>query len=234
MVGGLPSNSVRFAEARTCVTPAQTGTFPAMSIGDAEAFREAIIGASLELGQAYGEDGVTMRAIASKLGTSATTLYTCFESKAAIMRELRLRGLQSIGRSILAALDIADPRESLLEATRRYISFARDNPWLYQLLMITETIVTDVVTDEQRGVLQNMYSDPQGVGQRFLKKYEDVTGHPPEDPNAVFAHWWSAVHGVCALAITRRLRADHPVVPIGDLDKFIDDYACGIVDWLLR
>jgi AcrR family transcriptional regulator len=175
-----------------------------------------------------------MRAIASKLGTSATTLYTCFESKAAIMRELRVRGLQSMGRSILSALDIADGRASLLEATKGYIAFARENPWLYQLLMVTESIVTDVVTDEQRNQLNGIYSERGGIRQRFLEKYASVTGHPPKDEHRVFAHWWAAVHGVCALTITRRLRADHPVVPVGDLDEFIDDYANGIVDWLLR
>jgi AcrR family transcriptional regulator len=205
-----------------------------MSIGDAEAFREAIIGASLELGQAYGEDGVTMRAIASKLGTSATTLYTCFESKAAIMRELRVRGLQTMGRSILAALEISDPRESLLAVTKRYVAFARENPWLYQLLMVTETIVSDVVTDEQRNHLKGIYDDRGGIRQRLVEKYQAVTGHPPEDEHRLFANWWSAVHGVCALTITRRLRSDHPVVPLGDLDKFIDDYARSTVEWLLR
>jgi AcrR family transcriptional regulator len=201
-----------------------------MSIGDAEAFREAIIGASLELGQAYGEDGVTMRAIASKLGTSATTLYTCFESKAAIMRELRLRGLQSMGRSILDALEIEDARTSMLEVTKRYIAFARENPWLYQLLMVTETIVTDVVTDEQREELQGI---SRGVRERFVEKYTAVTGHPPEDAVRLFARWWAAVHGVCALTITRRLRSDHPILPLGDTDRFIDEYARGTVDWLL-
>ena len=91
-----------------------------------------------------------------------------------------------------------------------------------------------MVTDEQRVVLQNMYTDHDGVGQTFLRKFEAVPGHPPADPNQVFAPWWAAVHGVCALAITRRLRSDHPVVPIKELDKFIDDYARGIVDWLLK
>jgi AcrR family transcriptional regulator len=205
-----------------------------MSIGDAVAFREAIIGASLELGQAYGEDGVTMRAIASKLGTSATTLYTCFESKAAIMRELRVRGLKTMGASILAALEIPDARASLLEVTKRYIAFARENPWLYQLLMVTEAIVSDVVTAEQKDELHGLYADQGGVRQRLVEKYVSVTGHPPENEHRLFANWWAAVHGVCALTITRRLRADHPIVPIGDLDKFIDDYASSTVDWLLR
>jgi len=205
-----------------------------MSIGDALAFREAIIGASLELGQAYGEDGVTMRAIASKLGTSATTLYTCFESKAAIMRELRVRGVQALARSILEALEIADARASLLEVTRRYIAFARENPWLYQLLMVTDSIITEVVTDEQRDDLKKIYAAPGGIRERFLDKYESVTGGAPEDEHRLFARWWASVHGVCALAITRRLRSDHPMVPVGDLDRFIDDYARGIVDWLLR
>jgi AcrR family transcriptional regulator len=201
-----------------------------MSIGDAEAFREAIIGASLELGQAYGEDGVTMRAIASKLGTSATTLYTCFESKAAIMRELRVRGLQSMGRLVREALEIHDARDSLREVTRRYIAFARENPWLYQLLMVAETIVTDIVTDDQREHLQGIYG---GIREGFLQKYAGVTGGPPVDEHRLFAQWWSAVHGVCALTITRRLRNDHPIIPL-DVDRFIDEYVDGVVDWFLH
>lgn len=202
-----------------------------MSIGDAEAFREAIIGASLELGQAYGEDGVTMRAIASKLGTSATTLYTCFESKAAIMRELRLRGLQSMGKSMLEALEIPDGRTSLLQITLRYVAFARENPWLYQLLMVAEAIVTDVVTEDQRDQLQVLSST---IREQFHARYESASGHPPTNEYEIFARWWSAVHGLCALTITRRLRSDHPMVPVGDIDKFIEGYASGLVDWLLQ
>ena len=193
---------------------------------DAEAFREAIIGASLELGQAYGEDGVTMRAIAGKLGTSATTLYTCFDSKAAIMRELRVRGLLSVGRALLDALTIADARECLVEVSRRYIAFARDNPWLYTVLFVGETPNSEVLSGTHAQVISQLEVD---IRQSSLEKFATLAGSMPKDPRRAFARWWGAMHGLASLMITRRIRSDHPFLPVGDLDALIDDYIDGVM-----
>jgi AcrR family transcriptional regulator len=200
---------------------------PRVTIGsDAEAFREAIIGASLELGQAYGEDGVTMRAIAGKLGTSATTLYTCFDSKAAIMRELRVRGLLSVGRTLLDALTIADARDCLLEVSRRYIAFARDNPWLYTVLFVGETPNAEVLSGGHAQVVGEL---EQNVRQSFNDKFATLAGGMPKDPRRLFVRWWASMHGLASLIITRRIRSDHPFLPLGDIDALIDDYIDGVM-----
>lgn len=198
--------------------------------GDAETFREAIIGASLELGQAYGEDGVTMRAIASKLGTSATTLYTCFESKAAIMRELRLRGVMSLGRSMLEAFELPDPRECLLEISRRYVGFARDNPWLYTVLFVDETPVSEIVTPAQSELLAQLEVEITG---RFLDRFVELTNRRPTDARRMVVRWWASVHGLASLVITRRVTADHRYLPVGDVDVFVAEYIIGTIDGLV-
>lgn len=197
--------------------------------GDAETFREAIIGASLELGQAYGEDGVTMRAIASKLGTSATTLYTCFESKAAIMRELRLRGTLSLGKSLIEGFDAPSPHECLLEISRRYVAFARDNPWLYTLLFVNETPTSEVVTGAQSERLQVLERE---VTARFLDRFEAFTGRRPLDARRLVVRWWAAAHGLASLLITRRVASDHLYLPVGDVEDFVELYVRGLVDGL--
>jgi AcrR family transcriptional regulator len=197
--------------------------------GDADTFREAIIGASLELGQAYGEDGVTMRAIASKLGTSATTLYTCFESKAAIMRELRLRGVLSLGKSLLEALDIPGPRACLMEVSRRYVAFGRDNPWLYTLLFVDETPTAEVVTAAQSERLQALERELTG---RFMERFMELGGLRPLDSRRVVVRWWAGVHGVASLLITRRVKSDQLYLPVGDVEAFVEDYLGGVVDGL--
>lgn len=195
-----------------------------------ESFREAIIGASLELGQSYGEDGVTMRAIASKLGTSATTLYTCFESKAAIMRELRMRGLMSLGGSLLEAFAIARARDSLLEISRRYVAFGRDNPWLYTVLFVDETPTADVVTAAQAEILQGLQREVTG---RFLDRFVEITGRSDVDPRRMFARWWAGVHGITSLVITRRIRGDSIYLPVDDVDGFVEEYVAGVLDSLM-
>jgi AcrR family transcriptional regulator len=198
---------------------------------DAEAFRQAIIGASLELGQAYGEDGVTMRAIAGKLGTSATTLYTCFDSKAAIMRELRMRGLLSVGRSLLDALAIPDARECLLEVSRRYIAFARDNPWLYTVLFVGDTPNAEVLSGTHAQIIGELESQ---IRENFLEKFAAVAGGMVKDPRRLFTRWWAQLHGLASLIITRRIRSDHPFLPVGDLEALIEDYLDGVMLALLR
>ena len=204
-------------------------SLPMTGHGDAETFREAIIGASLELGQAYGEDGVTMRAIASKLGTSATTLYTCFESKAAIMRELRLRGVMSLGRSLLEAFALPDPRECLLEISRRYVAFARDNPWLYTVLFVEETPISEIVTPGQAEVLAGL---EVAITKRFSERYFDLARRPPTNPHRMVVRWWMAVHGLASLIITRRIKADHRYLPVGDIDEFVEESVLGVIDTL--
>lgn len=197
--------------------------------GDAETFREAIIGASLELGQAYGEDGVTMRAIASKLGTSATTLYTCFESKAAIMRELRLRGVMSLGKSMLDAFDVPDARECFLELSRRYVAFARENRWLYTVLFVEETPISEIVTPGQAEVLAGL---EVAITKRFSERYFDLARRPPTNPHRMVVRWWMSVHGLASLIITRRIKADHRYLPVGDIDDFVEESILGVIDTL--
>ena len=55
---------------------------------------DAIVRAGIELGSDLGEEGLTMRAIAGRLGISATALYQHFESKASILREIRLHAIR--------------------------------------------------------------------------------------------------------------------------------------------
>ncbi len=62
--------------------------------------REAIIEASLAIGTEVGEAGVTMRRIGGRLGVSATALYQHFESKEALLRELRLYGLMRLRETL--------------------------------------------------------------------------------------------------------------------------------------
>ncbi|MBX7080414.1 MAG: TetR/AcrR family transcriptional regulator [Nannocystaceae bacterium] len=200
-------------------------------LGDIEAFREAIIGASLELGQAFGEDGVTMRAIATRLGTSATTLYTCFDSKAAIMRELRMRGLVMLARSLLEGLALPDAREAMHDVSRRYVAFARDNPWLYTLLFMDETTTTEQVLPTHRPLLLEIEAS---VRERIASVYEQLSGRPPAHARRFLVKWWAAMHGASALLITRRVRADHPLLPVDDVEQFVDEYVVELTDGLLR
>jgi AcrR family transcriptional regulator len=192
--------------------------------------REAIIRVSLELGTAYGEEGLTIRGIAAKLGISVTVLYQHFDSKADILREIRLQGLQRLIRSTLAAFELEDLRSSVVETSRAYVAFAREEPWLYRLLFEGDGLPTDVLPDDQR---QLVVAGQSNIRERVFAKYRAIV---PDGPRLarLFARWWSALHGLSSLVVHRYLTPDHALLPVPDLDAFIDDYLEFLADSLIR
>lgn len=194
--------------------------------GDAEEFREAIICVSLELGQAYGEDGVTMRAIASRLGTSATALYSCFENKAAIMRHLRVRGVVSLSRALLEGAGLGDPTSELLGVSRRYLAFARDNPWLYRLLFLDDSLFHHGGMPSEAIALS---AAVQEFATHFVSWVTALNGRAPTHPSRVVGQWWATMHGLASLILTGHIVADHHYLPVGELEELVDAYIRGAV-----
>ena len=195
-----------------------------------EELREAIIRTSLELGTAYGEEGLTIRGIASRLGISVTVLYQHFDSKADILREIRLRGLQRLIQSTLAAFELDDLRSSIIETSRAYVKFACDEPWLYRLLFEGDGLPSSFLPDEQRHLVIAGESD---IRARVLAKYGPLV--PDEQRlSRLFARWLSALHGVSSLVIHRYFTPDHHLFPVPDLDVFISDYVEFLADSLMQ
>jgi AcrR family transcriptional regulator len=192
--------------------------------------REAIIRVSLELGTAYGEEGLTIRGIAAKLGISVTVLYQHFDSKADILREIRLQGLQRLIQSTLVAFELEDLRTSIVETSRAYVAFAREQPWLYRLLFEGDGLPADMLPDDQR---QLIIRGQSSIRERAFAKYRGIV---PDGPRLarLFARWLSALHGLSSLVVHRTLTPDHPLLPVPDLDAFVDDYLEFLADNLIR
>jgi len=198
---------------------------------DRDNLRKAIISASMQIGSELGEDGLTMRSLASALGVSPTAVYQYFDGKTAILREIRVRGLTRLLGSFVSALELETPREVLMTTGRRYIEFARENPWLYRVLFEGSGPARLQLDEEQRVIVA--YSEQRlATGNRQLfaslaMRGEDVLPH-------FLASWWCSLHGLCSLMISGQLVGDTPVVPVVDLDQFIGDHLEYLVSSLLR
>jgi AcrR family transcriptional regulator len=192
--------------------------------------REAIIETGLELGTQYGEEALTMRGIAAKLGISPTTLYQHFDSKAAILQEIRVRGLRQLTTHTLAGFELDDPREALLEISRGYVAFAREHPWLYKLLIESDDLPVEVLNEAQQVLIR---ADLQGIRAHALQRFRAMAGADPQVVNAFMVQWWCGLHGVSSLFVHGRLRPGHAVVPVDDVDATVDGYIVRMVDALL-
>lgn len=199
---------------------------------DGSDLREAILDVSLQLGSEDGADGVTMRAIARRLGVSATALYQHFDSKAAILRAVRFRGLDRMNAFLRPAFELHSPRERLIEQSRRYLQFARDNPWLYCLLMVDED------TEDWYGLEQRereiavasrrltIHTIEEGIRRREFKA-EDL------DASRSATMIWAALHGFALLVLRGRISETHPFFPVESLDALTETFVVSIVHGLV-
>jgi AcrR family transcriptional regulator len=87
-----------------------------------------------KLGNESGDDALTIRNIASHVGISPALLYTYFEGKGALMREMQSMATPQLeaylGTAVAAA---SSPNEALFRLCVAYVEFAREHRWLYSM-----------------------------------------------------------------------------------------------------
>jgi AcrR family transcriptional regulator len=188
--------------------------------------REAILRASLELGTELGEEGLTMRAIAARLGVSATALYQHFDGKAAIHRAIRVYGGEMLTRHLLPAHELADPVARLTEQSLLYVGFARENPWLYRLLFQEEELDWKRVSPQEAEALAVSHH-------KTVKCFTDAvaSGQFRADIDIATAPFllWAANHGLATLILGGRISETHPAFPVKDQEAFVQAFVRSVL-----
>ncbi len=191
------------------------------SAGTQGSLKEAIVQAAIELGTELGEEGLTMRGIAARLGVSATALYQHFEGKASILRAIRFHGLTLMNKELSPAFELADPVDQVRDSGLRYINFARSNPWLYSLLFAGEQIDFGSLTEQERAAI--FYSQ-NAVRTAFRNGKEQGKLRADIDVETAPFLMWAANHGLAMLMITGRISEKHPGFPVRSEAEFIDSF----------
>ncbi len=194
---------------------------------DRSGLREGIIEVSLELGGELGEEGLTMRGIAARLGVSATALYQHFESKAEILRAIRHYGLESLTDALRPADDRQDPVDRLHAQALHYVQFARENPWLYCILMEEDQVEwKELLEEEAKGMLA-----PVELVRSCLRDGVDKGKFRSNlDPDTGTFQLWAAVHGLSSLLLSGRVSEQHPALPVADEEAFVRAFVAGMID----
>ncbi len=191
----------------------------------------AIVEAAMELGSETGEEGLTVRGIASRLDISATALYQHFDNKSAILREIRRHGVDLLWANVESTLTVQDTAERLERMLHKYVEFAQEHPWLYSVLMEHEEVVWDELDEEEsmlflRPLLGFRESLREDVRRGVFTDEFDVE-------SASF-QVWAAVHGFCSLLINGRIAEDHPAFPVAQMGPLLDNFVKNLVYCTLR
>jgi AcrR family transcriptional regulator len=179
----------------------------------------AIVDAARDLMAERGLQGLSMRAVAERVGVSATAIYRYFENKDALVRRVVRIGFDRFGEYLRRATE-AHPRGSL-ERVRAigeaYLSFALEHHAFFRVMFSLQ--------HEQELSLEDL---PEGGGYGVLREaVVDAmeSGNMREtEPDLMVLYLWSVAHGVFTLSMACKLdrcpEFDHGDASRSPLDLF--------------
>lgn len=154
--------------------------------------KSRIVGAARALYFDRGPDGVTMRAVAERVGVTATALYRHFADKDALLKEVVGEGSRLLGSHLFRALEAPTPLERLRATSMAYLDFALAQPQAYRTLF-------EPATDDEASPVQRQ----RGAVRRFLRdrvrEAMDAGVIAEGDPDGAALTVWSLLHGLASL-----------------------------------
>jgi AcrR family transcriptional regulator len=159
-----------------------------------------ILETARELAESEGWDAVTTRRLSTEIEYSQPVLYKHFANMDAIAEAVAIDGFGELGETLRAARTSADATESpLIPMAQAYLSFARDNPALYDAMFIRATKLRFAAEDT-----------PAPLVEAFGELRAAVAAVSGErDVDTVTEVLWGALHGLIMLDRGGRLRPQH-------------------------
>lgn len=165
---------------------------------------DVVLRAAMELLEAGGPSGISLRGVAAKLGVKAPSLYRYFAEKAALEQALVEEGTRLLYLELVQACEIeagfaSRPEGQLRALAEAYVGFARRRSAIYFFLM-------------QQASEPNQSPSGKKLWNMLLAVIRTISGNPDDTDSAVAA--WSFLHGFVGLERFGRFG------PSGPKDRF--------------
>lgn len=171
---------------------------------DRQKVRLRILDAARELFVEHGVEACPMRAIAKKVGYSATAIYLHFKDKNALIRELCDTDFLALANELHTIGDIADPIERLHQLALSYVKFAVTHPNQYRLMFMTPQVSLDPGSSgiEAGNPEQDAYARLREIVAEAYRagRFRADIAHP----DLIAQTLWAGVHGVSSLEIAKK------------------------------
>lgn len=157
--------------------------------------REALLDAGMELLKRGSAETLSLRAVARQVGVSPTAVYRHFPDKAALVRELCVRGALELADAQAQAMATAGGGQKGFVATGgAYIRFALANPALFRIMMANMP---------PGGFFSQDFSEDQVGIQMLRANIKSMISVQDNDENVLFGMLmsWAQVHGLAMLML---------------------------------
>lgn len=174
--------------------------------GEGGRLRDELIAAASQMLAETDDDGLSLRAVARRVGIAAPSVYLHFASKDALVQAVVDEHFTALRQTIEAAVAReSDPAAKLLAGCLAYCRFAGERPGPYRILFGTARRASAGPPAETPGTAAF------ATLVASLAACMDVGAAPPGDPFRVAIDVWAALHGLASL---RRTLPDFPWPPL--------------------
>ena len=155
--------------------------------------KEKILMAASQLFLKGGLAALSVRAIAKKANLSTIGIYSYFNGKQGILDALYIEGFKQVHKATNVAVDVANPKQSILAATEGYIKTAKAYQGHYRLIF----------GESDAGYQPS--EEAKLIGEQAFVQITKLIAHllPPatsiEQKQHVALQVWSLVHGYVSL-----------------------------------
>ena len=158
--------------------------------------RQKILDAAREIYLEGGIDALTMRAVAARVGVSATALYRHVANKGEMLALVIEHGLDIFSRYLTRSLSAPTPRERLERTGREYLHFALEHPRYYETLFMSAARLD--ISEEMAGLQERRATTFQVLVDR-VAGCMDAGILRADDPVEVATAAWAHAHGLISL-----------------------------------
>ena len=170
---------------------------------------EQILEAALTLFQIGGDEALSMRLLAERLGVRPSSLYRYYPDRDALLGALRDRAVRDLHAAVRRAVQGQTPEAAFVSAAQSYLDYARAYPHLYSLVLAPKAV----------------YS-PSGPGKDLWEEVLAVVGALTGDPDdtAAAVAFWAFLHGFALLSGSGQFG---PSGPRGGLERGLEALQLG-------
>lgn len=160
-----------------------------------EGLRGRLLEAAGRIVVAEGAGGLSVRRIATEVGTSTTAIYSLFGGKGELVREVWLEGFRRLADRMDTVPRTDDSLEDLANLGRAYRAHAIENPAFYEIMF--GNAIAEYEPSEADHVEARRSLDALVAGVRRCVEDGTVLG----DPQEIAMVLWGVVHGMASLEL---------------------------------
>jgi len=180
---------------------------------DKAELRSLILKGAMEVFLEEGFENTSIRRIAERIEYSPGTIYVYFKDKNEILHDLHHLAFEQLMEAMQKTEVHPEPIDQVYAIGDSYITFALENPLLYELMFVVRAPMEAIHADcdwEEGFKTYHYFKD-------VLTKAINKGQLKPSDPEVLCVTLWAAVHGLVTLYLRERFR----MLPPGQIEPLL-------------